>query len=62
MPSKTSPAKKKPPVAALPPPPKAKTLEERAEIISVRLEKADPRVIDDLDISWIAHDAALIAE
>ncbi len=61
MPSKTT-SKKKPP-AAQPEAPKPMTLEERVSYLESRLQKAPAELQnqyrDDLDLSWIAHDAAL---
>jgi Fic family protein len=61
MPSK-SPSKKK---AAAPPPepPKVQTLEERAAFLEGRLKAApaelQAKYVEDLDMSWVAHDSAL---
>jgi Fic family protein len=61
MPSKTH--AKKPKAAPPPEPPKTQTLEERAAILESRLKDAPGALqatyVEDLDMSWVAHDSAL---
>ncbi len=62
MPPRT-PAKKKPSASPPPPPPKPASIEDRTAYLEQELQKRPPEFLqayrDNLDMSWIYHDAAL---